>query len=648
MTGATLTSLLERHFGFSSFRPGQEQVVQALIDGRSSLALFPTGAGKSLCYQLPALVREGTALVVSPLIALMKDQVEALKRHGIPAARLDSTLTSNELSQLYADMSEGRLKLLYIAPERLSNETFIGRLRRMKISLLAIDEAHCISEWGHNFRPEYLRLAAVARKLKLSPVLALTATATPEVARSIRESFGIAEADHAQTSFHRPNLNLEIIPAPAGQRRAMLTEKLRDERVLPAIVYVTLQETAESVATLLQKAGISALPYHAGLADDHRAEAQDRFMAGSCDVIVATIAFGMGIDKANIRGVFHYNLPKTLENYMQETGRAGRDGLPSVCGLYACADDRIALENFIYGDTPTVQAVRMVVDHLLRQGDQFDISRYDLSQATDVRPLVLETIITYLEMEDILAPVGSFYAGCRIQFVHSEDRIIAGHKPERQRFLRALFSSGKRGPKYLTLDLEASAASINEPRERIQKAIAWLEESGDILVQPTGLRHIFRLIEGARSRDPQHIAENLTVRFLERERRDVQRLDEVLSFAAHSGCLMQHLLHRFGEPMPQPCGHCGNCRLPRTEPLAIPQSPVPSITGDHVSAIHALHAGRLPALRTPRAMARFLCGITSPAVTRAKLTRHDSFGMLAGVPFQRVLEQTESLLGTAL
>src|SRR5688572_27687203 len=291
MTPAALTSLLQKQFGFPAFRDGQLPVIEALCAGRSALALFPTGAGKSLCYQLPALVREGTALIVSPLIALMKDQVDVLQRRGIAAARLDSTLTAAETAQLYAALTAGKLKLLYIAPERLSNENFITRLRRTKISLLAIDEAHCISEWGHNFRPEYLRLAAVARDLKLHPVLALTATATPEVAANICEAFGIAAADHVQTSFHRPNLHLEIIPAPAKQRLAMLTKRLQNARVLPAIVYVTLQETSEHVATHLQKAGLNARAYHAGLPDDHRTEAQDSFMSGQCDIIVATIAF---------------------------------------------------------------------------------------------------------------------------------------------------------------------------------------------------------------------------------------------------------------------------------------------------------------------------------------------------------------------
>jgi len=645
MKTASPAELLRRHFGFTSFRDGQLPVIEALGAGRSALALFPTGAGKSLCYQLPALVRPGTALVVSPLIALMKDQVESLQRRGIAAARLDSTLSASGAAKLYADMTAGKLKLLYIAPERLSNETFLARLRRMKISLLAIDEAHCISEWGHNFRPEYLRLAKVAREFELHPVLALTATATPEVARSIRESFGIAEADHVQTSFHRPNLHLEIVPAPARRRLDLLTKRLQNAKVRPAIVYVTLQETAERVATHLQRAGVNARAYHAGLPDDQRAETQDLFMSGRCDVIAATIAFGMGIDKADIRGVFHYNLPKSLENYLQETGRAGRDGKPSLCTLYACADDRIALENFIYGDTPSVSAVRSVINHLLRQGGEFDLSRYDLAYATDVRQIVLETILTYLEMENLLQPAGSFYGGCRVQFAHGEERILAGHKQERQRFLRALFASGKRGPKYLTLALDESAAALGESRERVQEALTWLEESGDIQLQPTALRHRLRLLPGARERDPAQVAASLAQRFLERESRDVQRLEEVLAFAQHPGCLTQFLLHRFGEAMQEPCGHCGNCRKPRPEPPVIPQSPVPGISVQDVAALHALRKENHPALRHARQLARFLCGITSPAVTRARLTKHDAFGLLTGVPFKTVLAQTESLQG---
>ncbi|MEY4483956.1 MAG: hypothetical protein RL693_1408, partial [Verrucomicrobiota bacterium] len=344
-----ITTTLQENFGHPAFRDGQEPVIQALLEGRSALAIFPTGGGKSLCYQLPALLLDGLTLVISPLIALMKDQVEALRAKGIAAARLDSSLSAEEVQQVYADMKAGALKLLYIAPERLMNESFMGRLGRTRIGLLAIDESHCISEWGHNFRPEYLRLANVAKQLKLHPVLALTATATPGVAKDIAKAFHIAEADCIQTPFHRRNLALHITPCAAGERLGLLTQKMAKEKRFPAIVYVTLQQTAEQVATHLSKQGINARAYHAGLPDEHRAEVQEQFMGGAVDVIVATIAFGMGIDKANIRAVYHYNLPKTLENYQQEIGRAGRDGNASHCEMMACGDDLIVLENFVYG-----------------------------------------------------------------------------------------------------------------------------------------------------------------------------------------------------------------------------------------------------------------------------------------------------------
>ena len=402
-----LRAELLRHFGHSGFRNGQEPVIGALLDGRSALAIFPTGGGKSLCYQLPALLLEGLTLVVSPLIALMKDQVDALQARGIPAARWDSTLSADEISQVQADIASGALKLLYIAPERFVSETFLALIKRTPVSLLAIDEAHCISEWGHNFRPEYLRLAALAKKLRIPRVLALTATATPPVAKDICKAFRIRSGDDYRTSFHRPNLAIHVTPVTAEDRPRVLVERLTAKPRFPAIVYVTLQHTAETVAAHLRRSGLSARPYHAGLADDVRSSAQDDFMAGRCDIIVATIAFGMGIDKANIRSVIHFNLPKTLENYQQEIGRAGRDGEPAHCEMLACADDLTVLENFTLGDTPDEPALRHLVDHLLRQGPEFDISRYDLSRTTDIRPLVLETVTPTSKKKRSSSPPGS-------------------------------------------------------------------------------------------------------------------------------------------------------------------------------------------------------------------------------------------------
>src|SRR5262245_10884204 len=360
--------VLAARFGFDAFRPGQEQVVEALLAGRSALAVFPTGAGKSLCYQLPALLLEGMTIVVSPLIALMKDQIDFLQRRGIEAARLDSSLDASDQRSISERLLTGSLKLLYVAPERFNNERFLSQLARARIALFAVDEAHCISEWGHNFRPDYLKLAERARELAAERVLALTATATPAVVADIRAGFGIEEADAVVTGFYRSNLTLLTTPIAAGERDEQLVERLRERPPGSAIVYVTLQRTSLRVAALLAAAGLPARPYHAGMSAEERVAVQEWWSSSSQGIVVATIAFGMGIDKADVRYVYHYNLPKSLESYSQEIGRAGRDGEPSIVELLACAADVPTLENFAYGDTPTESALRGIVADLLARG----------------------------------------------------------------------------------------------------------------------------------------------------------------------------------------------------------------------------------------------------------------------------------------
>lgn len=632
---------LREHFGYSSFREGQENVIRTLLEGRSALAVLPTGGGKSLCYQLPALLFPGVTLVISPLIALMKDQVDRLQRAGIAAERLDSTMAAAEVFAVLTKLEKGELKLLYVAPERLSSDTFVARLKGVEISLLAIDEAHCISEWGHNFRPEYLRIAAVAAKIRVRRILALTATATPLVAKEIRKSFGISRNDHTQTSFHRENLHLQISPVASAERPALLLQKLRAPGRLPAIVYVTLQRTAEDVAAQLQKAGFRARAYHAGLGDDTRRDAQDAFMLGACDVIVATIAFGMGIDKAGIRAVFHYNLPKSLENYQQEIGRAGRDGLPAHCEMLACADDLVVLENFILGDTPGKTALRQLLDSLLRRGEQFDISRYDLSRSTDIRPLVLETILTYLEKEAILEPVGSFYTGYQIGFHTAQERILSGYSVERQRFLGRLFQAGKRGSRWLQLDVQEAAKAISESSERILKALRYLEESGDVELRPKGLRHSYRLLAASARESPSAVADRLYETFQQREKSDLERLQQVVRFAAAPGCRTKALLSYFGEKLEANCGHC--CRCDGESALPLPGAAPAEILDADINTLRELAGERHAALRAPRALARFACGLSSPATTRDRLTRDERFGFLEHIPFACVLRQIESM-----
>lgn len=340
-----LHAALKKHFGYDSFRPLQAEIIADSLAGRDVFALLPTGAGKSLCYQLPALVREGLTIVVSPLIALMKDQVDALTANGIAATFLNSTLGEKEARSRLAGLYNGDFPLLYVAPERLMLDSFLARLREWNIALIAIDEAHCISEWGHDFRPEYRQLARLRDELPGVPIMALTATATGRVREDIVRQLRLEDASAYVASFNRPNLNYRI--TPKQQAYPQLLEFIRQRSRESGIVYCFSRKNAESVAEKLSADGVSARPYHAGLTDTQRAENQEAFLRDDAHVICATIAFGMGINKPNVRYVIHYDLPKNLEGYYQETGRAGRDGLPSDCLLFFTSGDVMKYQRFI-------------------------------------------------------------------------------------------------------------------------------------------------------------------------------------------------------------------------------------------------------------------------------------------------------------
>ena len=638
----SLEEALASHFGFDTFRGGQREVIETLLAGRPALAVFPTGGGKSLCYQLPALLLEGLTLVVSPLIALMKDQVDALQEQGIAAARLDSTLGAEEALAIYDQMRSGTLKLLYVAPERLANENFRARLRDTAISLLAIDEAHCISEWGHNFRPDYLKLAKFARDLGIDRVLTLTATATPAVARDIRANFAITEEDHVQLSFHRPNLALRITPSREDEKREYLLARLRDDPSLPTIIYGTRQETAESLAAFLKRNDLPARPYHAGLRDETRAACQEAFMSGEAPIITATIAFGMGIDKADIRRIIHYNLPKSLENYTQEIGRAGRDGQPATCELLACRDDLRTLENFVFGDTPSSEAVRRVLELILDRGEHFDLSHYELAGTNDIRPLVINTLLTYLELEGFITATAPFYTTYRVKLLRTLEEVLLGYDERRRTFLRALLTSGKEGRSWITIDPAESATSLQCERSRVVKALTYLETHGDLVLKPSGIRHGYR-----RLRKPDDLPA-LTARmqelFQRREQQDLDRLRQVVDYAEARGCLTNHLLAHFGEESSGPCGHCAPCQGEESSSPSLPNSPPPELSTAQGEVIDALLREKHAPLRSPRQLARFLCGLTSPASTRARLTRHDAFALLEEHPFEDVLAYCESLI----
>ena len=346
-----LTEELKRNFGFDTFKGNQEAIIRNLLAGNDTFVLMPTGGGKSLCYQLPSLILDGTAIVISPLIALMKNQVDAMRNFSAEdgvAHFINSSLNKNAIEQVKTDILSGKTKLLYVAPESLTKEENIDFLKQVNVSFYAVDEAHCISEWGHDFRPEYRRIRPIINEIGVRPVIALTATATPKVQHDIQKNLGMLEATVFKSSFNRPNLYYEVRPKTANIDKDII-KYIKSQEGKSGIIYCLSRKKVEELAELLQVNGIRALPYHAGMDSATRTQNQDAFLLEKIDVIVATIAFGMGIDKPDVRYVIHYDIPKSLEGYYQETGRAGRDGGEGQCITFYINKDLQKLEKFMQG-----------------------------------------------------------------------------------------------------------------------------------------------------------------------------------------------------------------------------------------------------------------------------------------------------------
>ena len=354
-----LTEELKRHFGFGAFKGEQKAIIESVLAGKDTFVLMPTGGGKSLCYQLPSLLMEGTAIVISPLIALMKNQVDAMRNFseedGV-AHFINSSLNKSAIEQVKQDILSGRTKLLYVAPESLTKEENVEFLRQVKISFYAVDEAHCISEWGHDFRPEYRRIRPIINEIGKRPLIALTATATPKVQHDIQKNLGMIDAEVFKSSFNRANLYYEVRPKDANIDREII-KFIKANEGKSGIVYCLSRKKVEEFADILKANGIKALPYHAGMESQVRSANQDAFLMEKADVIVATIAFGMGIDKPDVRYVIHYDIPKSLEGYYQETGRAGRDGGEGQCLAFYAYKDLQKLEKFMQGKPVAEQEI---------------------------------------------------------------------------------------------------------------------------------------------------------------------------------------------------------------------------------------------------------------------------------------------------
>ncbi len=571
---------LHEHFGYLAFRPGQEAAVDSVLAGKDTLVVLPTGGGKSLCYQVPAMMLPKLTVVVSPLISLMKDQVDALTNRGLPATFVNSTLSASQISDRLARAIRGDVKLLYVAPERFDSGSTAERLRDAGVSLLAVDEAHCISEWGHDFRPSYLRIAEVREKLGWPPTVALTATATPHVRRDIVAQLKLDSPTTIITGFDRTNLTYSVVPTRTdADKDDALVHLLRTKDGL-AIVYASTRKAVERIAMLLERSHISTAAYHAGLDDDRRHAVQDAFMAEKVRAIVATNAFGMGIDKPNVRLVVHYAMPGTLEAYYQEAGRAGRDGQPAACYLLHAFPDRFTHEFFIKGAYPERPLVEEVYETLRR-----------LADATGAVDMTAESLASRIKSKAtgrdiesvlrILVQAGAYRVdaegGARVLV-----RLLA--TPERVR--RELGSADSLELGILRAMWRVAGATLSEgaPVDLNGLPPGFAGASGAIpLLDALQSRQFIewkRLGSGAALTAPRQslTAFRIDWETLDRRRKaDFQKLDAMQQYAYTKGCRRSFVLRYFGDPAARPsCGGCDNCLDVRVD---VEKGVAPSLRG---------------------------------------------------------------------
>ena len=559
------SAILRARFGFPGFRPGQERAVTSVLAGRDTLVVLPTGGGKSICYQVPAMALPGLTVVVSPLISLMKDQVDALTARGIPATFVNSTLSSGEVSERMMRVMRREVKLLYVAPERFDVGSAAQRLREVGVSLLAVDEAHCISEWGHDFRPSYLRIAQVRERLGWPQTVALTATATPHVREDIARQLRLENPETIITGFDRQNLRYHVVPTRNdAEKDAALAGILRDHHQDGvAIVYASTRRNVEKIARTLEDAGIAAAAYHAGLDDAHRHEVQDAFMSERVRAIVATNAFGMGIDKPNVRVVVHHAMPGTLEAYYQEAGRAGRDGMPAEVYLLHAFPDRFTHEFFIKGTHPERALVEKVYDRARKMADR--------TGAVSLEPgtiaAALPGKVSDREVESalrLLIQVGALRSepesGGRVfvRLLATAERIkreLGTDRALELGLLRALWRVG--GDSLydgVPVDLDGLPPGFGGASGAMPLLAAL--ERGQFL-------EWHRLGGGDVVSDPRRplSAYPLDWTAIERRRRnDLSKLDAMQQYAYATGCRRGFVLRYFGDPAAgKDCGGCDNC-----------------------------------------------------------------------------------------
>jgi ATP-dependent DNA helicase RecQ len=563
---------LQRHWGYPDFRPGQDEAVRSVLSGRDTLVLFPTGGGKSLCFQVPALVLDGMTLVVSPLIALMQDQVEQLHRAGVGATFLNGTLSDREIEQRLANARNGMYRLLYVAPERLASRTFQHELASLDIAMVAIDEAHCISEWGHDFRPSYRRIREALGGLGEGVRwMALTATATPEVQDDIVASLGLREANRVKLGFARENLVWWVIPSKS-RRQDLMMVVARAKELGSGLIYAPTRRECESWASRLSEAGVATLPYHAGLEPERRAEVQRLWIAGEVPLVVATNAFGMGIDKPDCRFVVHLQAPSTLEAYYQEAGRAGRDRATAYPVLLHDPRDVERAREKILQSFPSHERLSAVYDLLcdelgLEVGEQMkDMATLSVEKlerrgaGSGMKRVEVEAALRILERLGVIVSALVDGEGVQWRFTMSRERLdafMAGSEERKAAFLDRLVRAGRTDAfrEGAEMSIDALSAAMDVPVRPLKQALRVLSMQDQVLEAAySGSSRKIRVLEPRAKRLP--VAKERTEAYRSLL---LSKLDHVKGYAQTAGCREVYLRAYFGETGAAPCGRCDRC-----------------------------------------------------------------------------------------
>ncbi|MDL1975956.1 MAG: ATP-dependent DNA helicase [Deltaproteobacteria bacterium] len=627
-----LLSELKRYLDLASFRPGQEEVISTVVEGHDAVVVMPTGGGKSLCYQLPALIREGTALVVSPLIALMKDQVDALCRKGVAAAYINSTLPRTEQKHVLERLLSKDLKLLYVAPERFRQKEFLHALSASCISFVAIDEAHCISQWGHDFRPDYLRLGKILKATGPYQILGATATATESVISDIILHLDLTNCRQFVTGFYRDNLQLSVVHSSSKREKEKRLTSLLSKKGLPAIVYCATRKNVDDIQEMLEGRGHTVSGYHAGMTDETRNRVQERFMTGRCPIIVATNAFGMGIDKLNIRQVVHYQFPGSIESYYQEIGRAGRDGKESECTLLFSFRDFFIQEFFIEMNYPPRDAVRDVFGFLKNTGKNYlSIKNNVIFDSIDSVQSAGQVgiIMKMLEQARFLERL---YSGRRLCFVAAGKKRPKG--PVREKIFDAVARIAGSEGKRVSIDGLAAAADRETPV--LLRHLRLLAADGFITyISPHAGRDLRIIL-------PEASFEDLDIDFEileERKRNDIRKAKEMTAYGYYGGCRWDFLLSYFGDDSATDrCGSCDNCirKEPKTTKA---DSKEEEMTILKILSCAARMEGRFGRAR----VAQVLSGASRKWVTSEGMNRLSTYGLLSDYTQEEVLELIDQL-----